>query len=132
MSCNLAVLTVRFFESGQVAIHAVFASHLCALWEVVDHLISTKGLVDDAFDVGAGPLDSPLLVALGHLPEAVVFKGVAHQWNVDAVVKLEKVAFISGLVGPNRHGVDVGTENHELLLDDVVDGFVLLDCLLKG
>lgn len=120
------------FESSQVPVHAILASHLGTLGEVVDFLVAIECLVDDALDVGAGPLDGPLMGSIRHLPEAIVFKSIADQRDVKVVVELEEVTFVSGFIRSDRHWVDVGSKDHELFLYDVVHRLVLLHCLLKG
>ena len=44
-------LTMSFSEASQVAVHAILAGHLCALWEVIDYLIASQGLIGLSFDV---------------------------------------------------------------------------------
>lgn len=131
VSSECGELTVGFLEPGQVSIHAIFARHFRALWEVVDLLVPTKGLVDHTLDVGTGPLDRPLLVSVRHLSEAIVFKREPHQWHVEVVVELEIVAFVCGFVWTHRNRIDVGSEDHVLFRDNVVNGFVLLYSLLE-
>ena len=72
------------------------------------------------------------MVLLSGLSEAVVFKGVSDQVDVDPVVKLEEVALVLWPVWPKCHRVDVWAEDEKLLLLDIVYGLSCLQGLLKG
>ena len=61
------------------------------------------------------------MVSLRSFAEAVVLQRVAQQRNRHTVVKFEIVALVRGKVRPDRHGVDVGAEDEEFFLHDVVD-----------
>lgn len=80
-----------------------------------------QALVNLHLDIGRGPADRPFVVSLRSLSEAVVLQRVAQQRNRRTVIKFEIVALVRGQVRPDRHGVDVGAEDEELLLHDVVD-----------
>ena len=101
-------------ESGQVAIHAVFAGHFSALWEVIYFLVPGQALINLHLDVGRGPADGPFMIPLSCFTETVVFKRVAEQRNRDIIVKFEIEALVGWQVRPDRHGVDVGTEDQQV------------------
>ena len=108
-------------QAGKVTVHAVLAGHLCALGKVVHFLMPSQALVNLHLNIGRGPADRPFVVSFRSLAEAVVLQRVAQQRNRHTVVKFEIVALVRGQVRSDRHGVDVGAEDEELLLHNVVD-----------
>ena len=89
-----------FFHSGQVFVHAVLASHFCALWPVV--------LVDLNFDVAACPEEAPFVLTFSGFSETIVFKRVSDQLDTLSIVEFKVVPFVGWLVGADRHGINVG------------------------
>lgn len=104
-------LTMGFFESCQMAIHAVFACHLRTFRKVVYLLVSSQSLVSLTLDVGASPRYLPFLVAIRNFPETVVFESIAYQRHIYSVVELEEVASILWLVRSQCHRVNKRSED---------------------
>ena len=97
-----------FFHSGQVFVHAVLASHFCALWPVVYFLVPCQVLVDLNFDVAACPEEAPFVLTFSGFSETIVFKRVSDQLDTLSIVEFKVVPFVGGLVGADRHGINVG------------------------
>jgi hypothetical protein len=60
----------------QMLIHAILPGHFCGFGPVVDFLEFTQSLINDRFNVAAGPHDAPFLFAVGDFAEAIVFKSI--------------------------------------------------------
>ena len=107
---------VKLAKAVQVAVHAVLPSHLCALREVVYHLVHRESLVDLTLYIGACPKYGPRLILLIKLSEAIVFERESNQIYVSAVVEFEEVALVGWHMWSQRHRVYVRPKNHVLFL----------------
>ena len=97
-------------------VHTVLSSHLCAFWEVVNHLVQGESLVDLALYIGACPKYGPRLIFLTKLSEAIVFERESNQIDICAVVEFEEVALVGWHMRSQRHRVNVRSKNHVLFL----------------
>ena len=102
---------MHFFKTSQVSIHAVFARHLCTLWEVIYFLVPCERLISLALDVRASPRDKPFLISIADLSEAIVFKCVSDQGHIDIVIKFEIIAFVRWFVRAKSHRVNIWPED---------------------
>lgn len=99
------------FHSRQVFVHAILASHFGTLRPVVYFLIPRQILVDLHFNVAAWPEESPFVLTFSGFSEAIVFKRVSNQLDTLSIVEFKKVTFVGGLIGTDRHGINVRPKN---------------------
>ena len=115
-----------------MAIHAIFPGHGMALRKMIDLLISCESLVDRTFNSGDGPEYRPFWIAVRDFSETVIFKSVADQTDIDAIMHFEVVAFVRLLVRSDRHRVDIWPKLEEFLQNNIVHCLGCLKSLFEG
>ncbi len=90
--------------------HAVLACDLCGLWEVIYFLVFLQTLICLAFNTATSPDNSEILFPLSGFSEPIVLQEGPDESGLDAVVHLEVVAAVGGLVRTDAYWVYVGSE----------------------
>ncbi len=78
---------------------------------MVYFLIPRQILVDLNFNVAARPEESPFVLTFSGFSETIVFKRVSNQLDTLSIVEFKKVPFVGGLIGTDRHGINVRPKN---------------------
>ena len=116
-----------FPNSCKMPVQAILSCYLCGFGPVIDLLKLSKSLVYGWLDVWASPHEWPLLLPIIDFPESIVFRSVAKEPHINAIIELKVEFAVYWLEWSDVHRIYIWSEKHASFLKFALDCLWLIE-----